>query len=287
MKLLLAKEVNKELDGRTQKTVRALASRGVTPALAIVRVGEDPDDIFYENSAERCCRSLGIGVIKKAFAADAGTDELVSEVSRLSADPQIHGILVMRPLPSHIDEDAVRAAILPAKDVDGATYESEVAFYKGMDTGYAPCVACSVVELLRFYGVDPGGKRVAVIGRSAMIGKPIAMLLLSMDATVTICHSKTTDVPAVCREADIIVSAAGRARMVGREFFSQGQTVIDVGINVDEAGNMCGDVDTAAAETVVDAITPVPGGIGGITTHVLAAHVADAAMRLSGGRDNE
>ena len=285
-KLLLGKEVNTALNWKSAERVNSLKAAGITPVLAIVRVGAREDDLYYERGAEKRCAQVGIEVRKVTFETGADTEQLTAAVKALSADPAVHGVLILRPLPDGIDERAVCEALSPEKDVDGVTTASSASVYQGRGPGFAPCTACSVMEILKYYGIALRSRRAVVVGRSLVIGKPVAMMLLGADATVTVCHSRSGNLSELCRGADIVVASAGRAKMLTGEYFSPGQTVIDVGINTDSEGNLCGDVDTAAVERIVDAITPVPGGVGSVTTSVLAAHVAEAAERLSGGADH-
>lgn len=256
-----------------------LREKGVTPTLAILRVGERPDDISYETGAMNRCEKAGIEVRRFLLRAECAGEELLRTISEINNDPTIHGCLMFRPLPDRETEEAARALLLPEKDVDGMTEGSLASVFTGKGAGYPPCTAQACLELLDYYGVELRGKRVAVVGRSLVIGKPVSMMLQSRDATVTMCHTKTVDMPAVCREAEILVVAAGRAGTVTESFAAPGQTVLDVGINVDDDGKLCGDVSFAEVEPVVAAITPVPGGIGGVTTAVLAKHVITAAER--------
>ncbi len=257
----------------------ALKGAGVTPTLAIVRVGERPDDISYENGAMKRCAKIGVAVKRFLLPAGCSKMELIAVIEHINVNPAIHGCLMFRPLPDRDMEAAACAKLDPKKDVDGMTSASLAAVFTGKGMGYPPCTAQACVELLDHYGVDLTGKRVAVIGRSLVIGKPVSMLLQSKNATVTMCHTKTADLPAVCQSAEIVVAAAGRARLVTADCAAPGQIVIDVGINVDEDGSLCGDVDFAAVEPVVSAITPVPGGVGAVTTAVLCKHVIEAAEK--------
>ena len=209
----------------------------------------------------------------------------MAAISEINSDEKIHGCLMFRPLPKSLDEKAACAALDPKKDIDGITVGSLAKIYAGTGEGYAPCTAQSCMELLNHYGVDVSGKRIAVIGRSLVIGRPVAMLLMHANATVTICHTRTADVPSVARQADILISAMGEMETVGAEFLREGQTVIDVGIKWnEEKGKLCGDVRFEEAEAIVDAITPVPGGVGSVTTSVLASHVVEAAKRQAAGK---
>jgi len=268
---------------RLQEKTKRLKEKGIEPCLALVRVGEREDDIAYEQSAIRRCAAVGIRVQEVHLPADAQQGLLMDMIRRLNRDPMIHGVLIFRPLPAHLDDGAVRAALLPEKDVDGITDGSLAGVFSGTKQGYPPCTAQACMEILDYYKYDPKGKRAVVVGRSLVVGRPAAMLLLERHATVTICHTRTVDLPARCREADILIVAAGKAGALGADCFAPGQVVLDVGIHVKEDGGMCGDVDFEAAQAVVGAITPVPGGVGTVTTSVLAAHVIEAAGRKEDG----
>ena len=258
--------------------VERLAAADIIPTLAIVRVGGRPDDVSYERMACKRAASAGVTVRLITLAQDVSQAELLQVIEDINADDGIHGCLMFRPLPAHIDEAMVCEALSPAKDVDGITQTSMALVYAGAD-GFAPCTAQACIELLDHYGVEISGKRVCVVGRSLVIGRPVALMLMNRNATVTMCHSRTQELAQRMREADIVVCATGRARAYGAECFSAGQTVVDVGINFDESGTMCGDVDYNAVCHTVAGITPVPGGIGGITTAVLMDHVVSAAEK--------
>lgn len=258
----------------------ALSERGVTPTLAIVRVGERPDDLAYERGALKRCEKVSVAVRRFAFPEGVGQDELLGVIERINADESIHGCLILRPLPAPLDEASVCAALSPAKDVDCVTAGSLYGVFAGRPVGFPPCTAQAVLSILDHYGVALEGARVAVVGRSLVIGRPVAMMLLARNATVTLCHTRTADLAAELSRADVIVAAAGHAGAVGADALRAGQVVVDVGINWDEVEQrLVGDVDFAAAEPVVGAITPVPGGVGSVTTAVLAAHVVEAAER--------
>ncbi len=280
--LLLGKPVGDAICAETSALVEKLTTEGVQPTLAIVRVGERPDDIAYERSACRRAESLGIGVRPFTLPQDASQDDILAAIATINEDDSIHGCLLFRPLPKGIDEAAVCSALSPAKDVDGITAGSLAGVFMDTGIGFPPCTAQACVEILDHYGVATEGASVAVVGRSLVIGKPVAMLLLSRNATVTLCHSRSQNLPALCQEADIVVYATGRPRAYSLEHFTEGQTILDVGINVDDEGNLCGDVDFDAAEPLVAAITPVPRGVGSVTTAVLMRHVAQAAASLGG-----
>lgn len=258
----------------------SLAERGVVPTLAILRVGQRPDDLSYERAAARRCEKVGVAVRRLALPEDASTEVLLDAVRLVNEDPSTHGCLIMRPLPAHVDEAAVCAALDPAKDVDGVTAGSLYGVFAGQGVGFPPCTAQAVLALLDHYGVRLSGARAAVVGRSLVIGRPVAMMLLARDATVTLCHTRTADLADELRRADVIVCAAGHAGTVGADALRPGQVVVDVGINWDEQSqSLVGDVDAAAADGVVRAITPVPGGVGSVTTAILARHVVEATER--------
>lgn len=270
------------LSGRVAVQVETLKFKGISPTLAIVRVGSRPEDLSYERSALKRCEKTGVAVRQFILPEDASQDALMEAIAQINQDPLIHGCLLFRPLPRHIDENAVCAALSPAKDVDGITPGSLAGVFSGNGVGFPPCTARACLELLDFYGYTLTGKRAVVLGRSLVIGRPAAMLLLQKNATVTLCHTKTVNLAEECQRADVLIAAAGKAGVVGAEHVRPGQVVIDVGINVGPDGNLVGDVDFAAAEPVVDAITPVPGGVGAVTTSVLALHVAEAAALANG-----
>ena len=259
----------------------ALKARGIEPTLAIVRVGERGDDLAYERGAVKRCEKVGIAVKHYVLDAAASQAELLAVIDEINRDASIHGCLMFRPLPKHIDERTVCEALDVNKDVDCMTSLSLSGVFTGSGVGFAPCTAQSVIELLEHYGVELAGKRAAVIGRSLVIGKPVSMLLQARNATVTMCHTKTVDMPKICRETDILVAAAGHAGTVTPEFTNPGQVVVDVGINATPDGKLVGDVDFDAVEPLVSAITPVPAGVGSVTTAVLCKHVIEAAEKAA------
>ena len=259
----------------------ALKARGIEPTLAIVRVGERGDDLAYERGAVKRCEKVGITVRHYVLDAAASQAELLAVIDEINRDAAIHGCLMFRPLPKHIDERAVCEALDVNKDVDCMTSLSLSGVFTGSGVGFAPCTAQSVIELLEHYGIELAGKRAAVIGRSLVIGKPVSMLLQERNATVTMCHTKTVDMPKICREADVLVAAAGHAETVTPEFTNPGQVVVDVGINAAPDGKLVGDVDFDAVAPLVAAITPVPAGVGSVTTAVLCKHVIEAAEKAA------
>ena len=279
---LLGKEVTAALNERIKADVATLNAKGVKPTLGIIRVGERPDDLSYERGATKRCETLGVEYKKYLLPADVSQEELLKVIDEVNKDENIHGVLMFRPLPKHIDQTLVENALCAEKDVDCQTDASLGGVFTGKKVGFPPCTPQACMEILDHYGIDCTGKKAVVIGRSLVVGKPAAMMLIKKNATVTVCHTRTVDMPSVTREADILVVAAGRSGVVGADYVAPGQIVIDVGINVNEEGKLCGDVDYAAVEPIVDAITPVPGGVGSVTTSVLVGHVVEAAMRKFG-----
>ncbi len=266
------------LNEHTAKVCSALREAGTVPTLAVVRVGERADDLSYERGAEKRCSAVGVELRRSSFPSDVTQAELAAAVGSLCEDSSVHGILLLRPLPAPLDEEAIRNLIPPEKDVDGITDGSMAGVFTGSGTGFLPCTAQAAMEILDYYKIPCAGRSAAVIGRSLVVGRPAAMLLLQRDATVTVCHSKTACLPETSRAADIVIAACGRTDSLGAEYFRAGQTVIDVGIGwSEEKQKLCGDVKTDEAAEIVSAITPVPGGVGAVTTAVLARHVAQAA----------
>ena len=278
-KQLLGKEVTAALNEKIKANVATLKEKGINPTLGIIRVGENGSDISYERGATKRCETLGGECVKFLLPEDVSQEELLATIDKVNKDDNIHGVLLFRPLPKHLDQSVIENALDPAKDVDCMTDGSMSGVFTGKQVGFPPCTPQACMEILDHYGIDCTGKKAVVIGRSLVVGKPAAMMLIKKNATVTVCHTRTVDMPSVAREADIIIVAAGRAGVVGAEYVKPGQTIIDVGINVNAEGKLCGDVDYAAVEPIVDAITPVPGGVGSVTTSVLVGHVVEAAMR--------
>ena len=278
-KRLSGKEATAALNARIRANVETCRAHGVEPTLCMVRVGDNPSDMSYERGAAKRCETLGVACKQVHLPEDVSQDELLSVIEDVNQDPAIHGLLLFRPLPKHLDQALIENALDPAKDVDCMTDLSMSGVFTGKQIGFPPCTPQACMEILDHYGYDCTGKKAVVIGRSLVVGKPAAMMLIKKNATVTICHTRTKDMPAVTRDADLIIVAAGRAGVIGADYVREGQTIIDVGINVNAEGKLCGDVDFAAVEPVVDAITPVPGGVGTVTTSVLVGHVVDAAMK--------
>lgn len=259
----------------------ALAERGVTPTLAVVRIGNREDDLSYETGVKKRCAKVGVAVQQILLPENATQRNLLAVIEKINADSNIHGCLLFRPLPKQIDDATIRAALRPEKDVDGITDASLAGVFTNTNTGFAPCTAQACLEILNHYQIPLSGCRATVVGRSLVVGKPAAMLLDRANATVTMCNSRTQALPELCRQADVLVVAMGKAGAIGADCVRPGQTVIDVGIHVNDGGKLCGDVDYAAVEPVVAAITPVPGGVGTVTTSVLVRHVIEAAERAT------
>ena len=284
-KQLLGKEVTAALNAKLQAQVEELKAKGVVPTLGIVRVGERPDDLSYERGATKRAELIGVEVEKFVLPEDVSKEDLLKVIDEINANDKIHGVLMFRPLPKHLkaDQDEICNRLDPKKDVDGMTDLSNAGVFMGKSVGYAPCTPAACMEILDHYGIDCTGKKAVIIGRSLVVGKPAAMMLMAKNATVTVCHTRTKDVPSVTREADILVSAAGVLRSLTKEYVRPGQIVIDVSINWDEAkGGIAGDAVYEEIEPIVEAITPVPGGVGSVTTSVLIGHVVEAA-RLAAG----
>jgi len=275
-KLLTGKEVAQKMDQDIQKEVQELKAKGVSPALKIMIVGEAPDSLAYANSAKKMAEKNGIACDIEQLPAATTQDEFVTILKQRNSDKNIHGIIVMRPFPKQIREDVVKYVLSPEKDVDCFNPVNAGKIMAGDMTGFPPATPQAVMEILRFYQVPMSGKEAVVIGRSMVVGKPLSMLLLGENATVSVCHSKTKDLPGVCRRADILVAAIGKAKMITTDYIKSGATVMDVGINV-EGDKLFGDVDTEPAKDVAGAITPVPGGVGTVTTRVLLKHVVKGA----------
>ena len=282
MELLKGKPVADALYEKIRQKMKELLPSGITPTLAIVRVGEKDSDIAYENSAVKKAESLGIHVEKFILEEQVSEEEVIKVLQFINQNEKIHGVLLFRPLPPHMDDERVRNHLLPEKDVDGITDGSLAGVFAGIRRGFPPCTAEAAMEILNYYKIPISGQRATVIGRSLVIGKPVAMMLMEQNATVSICHSKTgsENLKKYCREADIIICAAGRAGTLTGKHVDGKQVIIDVGINFDEEGNMCGDADLKEIEAVggAEAITPVPGGVGNVTTALLLYHVVEAAF---------
>ena len=276
MEILKGLPVANAINEKLMEQVKSI--EGPLPHLAIIRVGERPDDCSYERGAVKKMDKVGVRCTTYTFDADIDYDTFQAEFDKINENPDIDGILMLRPLPKQLDEKQIENKIDPRKDLDGISPLNLAKVYAGDESGYAPCTAEAVIEMLDYAGIDIKGKRVTVVGRSLVIGKPVSMLLMKRNATVTVCHTKTVDMAGTCKNAEILVAAAGSARMIKKEYVADGAVVIDVGINVDDEGNLCGDVDFDAISDIAAAATPVPGGVGSVTTSVLAKHLVKAAM---------
>ena len=288
-KQLLGKEVNEALVAALQTRTAALKEKGVTPTLGIIRLGENPSDLSYEKGATKRAEEVGVAVKNYILPEDASKEDVLKVIDEVNADASVHGVLMFRPLPKHLknDQDEICNRLDPKKDVDSMTHMSNAGVFEGQDLGYAPCTPAACMEILDHYGIDCKGKNAVVIGRSLVVGKPAAMMLMAKNATVTICHTKTVNTAEICKKADIIVTAAGVLGSLTKDFVSENQVVIDVSMNWNPEkitskgkGGMSGDCVFDEVEPIVGAITPVPGGVGAVTTSVLMKHVVEAAEKI-------
>ena len=288
-KKLLGKEVNEALVAALQTRTAALKEKGVQPTLGIIRLGENPSDLSYEKGATKRAEEVGVAVKNYILPEDASKEDVLKVIDEVNADASVHGVLMFRPLPKHLkaDQDEICNRLAPSKDVDSMTHMSNAGVFEGQDLGYAPCTPAACMEILDHYGIDCKGKNAVVIGRSLVVGKPAAMMLMAKNATVTICHTRTVNTAEICRNADIIVTAAGVLNSLTRDFVREGQIVIDVSMNWNPEkittkgkGGMSGDCVFEEVEPIVEAITPVPGGVGAVTTTVLMKHVVEAAEKI-------
>ena len=289
-KLLLGKEVTDALNEKLMERTAALKEQGIIPTLAIIRCGANPSDLSYEKGATKRAELVGVAVKKYELPEDVTKEALMATIDEINGDDSVHGVLMFRPLPKHLkaDQDEICNRLDPKKDVDCMTDLSNAGVFEGRkDLGYAPCTPEACMEILAYYGIDCKGKSAVVIGRSLVVGKPAAMMLMGKNATVTVCHTKTVNTAEVARSADILVSAAGVLGSLTKEYVRPGQVVIDVSINWDPnkvnskggKGAIAGDAVFEEVEPVVEAITPVPGGVGSVTTSVLMKHVVEAAEK--------
>lgn len=275
-KIIKGKPVADRITENLIEETKKLKELDIVPKIAIVRIGENPDDMSYERGAMNRCAKIGIDVQNIVLQGDVSEGEYIEVIKNLNDDKNINGILCLRPLPKNINENKVKSIIDAKKDVDCFNPINSAKLFEGEKDGYAPCTPEAVMKILNHYEVDLSGKKVVVLGRSLIVGKPVSMMLMGENATVTICHSKTENLAEEAKNADVLVAAIGRAKMVDKSYIKKGATVIDVGINVDESGNLCGDVDTESAIGIAKMITPVPAGVGSVTTSVLAEHVIKA-----------
>lgn len=280
MRLLKGAEVSAVIKTEVQELLASLGGR--VPVAAIVRVGEKPDDISYEKNAMKRIAAFGMEAKSFVFPEGIAEEDFLAEFKKINEDGGIDGILLLRPLPKQINERLAELAINPEKDLDGISPLNAAKVFAGEEDGFAPCTAEAVMEVLKAYEIPVEGKEAVIVGRSMVVGRPLSMLLLKKHATVTVCHTRTADLKAVCRRAELLVAAAGKAGMITDEYVAPGAVVIDVGINVGEDGKLCGDVKWEGLEENAAAATPVPGGVGAVTTAVLAKHLAMAAKKRNG-----
>lgn len=264
-------------DGIKEYVSKELETLSFVPKLAIVRVGENPDDMSYERGATKKLKSFGLDVASYVFPQDISDEAFKKAFKDINEDDEVTGILLLRPLPRTINEKDIENMIDPQKDLDGISPINIAKVFAGDTTGFSPCTAEAVIEVLKAYDIELTGKRVTVVGRSMVVGKPVSMLLLKENATVTMTHTRTVDLKKTCSDAEIVIAAAGRAKMLNSDYCGQDAVMIDVGINVDENDKLCGDVDYATLDGKASAATPVPGGVGTVTTAVLAKHLIQAA----------
>ena len=278
--IIKGKPVGDALSEVLKGECEALVKEGIQPKLAILRVGAKPNDLSYEKGALKKCDTIGIVTEVTELPEDTTQEQYIEALEKLNKDSSVHGILTFRPLPKGIDEEVIKNVIAPEKDVDCFSPMNTAKLMEGDKTGFPPCTPTAVVEILKHYNVPLKGAKVVVLGRSMVVGKPVSMLLLGENATVTICHSKTQDLQKVCADADVLVAGVGRARMVTADYVKEGAVVIDVGINAKpEGGGICGDVDTDDVVGKASMVTPVPAGVGSVTTSILAKHVIKACKQ--------
>ena len=278
MQELRGMPVVKQIAADAALQVEELKKKGIEPKLAVVRVGEREDDLSYERGLLKRFDAVGALVESVVFPMDVTQEELEAGIKKLNEDDKVHGILVFRPLPKHLDEEVIKEMVTEMKDVDCMGSANTAHVFAQDGKGHAPCTPQAVIEMLDFYGYDLTGKKAVVVGRSMVVGKPLAQMLLKKNATVTICHTKTADLRAEVKAADFVFACAGVAKMLDASYISEGQVVIDVGINVMD-GKLCGDVDYESVSEIAAAATPVPGGVGTVTTSVLLKHVLVSAMQ--------
>ena len=279
-KIIDGKLISKQIKDEVREETRILEEKGIRLTLAVVQVGEDPASTVYVRNKQKACEYTGIASVKIAMPAETTQEELLSKVRELNEDPSINGILVQLPLPKGLDANEVIRAISPLKDVDGFHPQSVGALSIGLP-GFKSCTPAGLIELIKRSGIETEGRECVIVGRSNIVGKPMAMMMIRENATVTVAHSRTVDLPAVCRRADILITAVGRAKMFNREYVKPGAAVIDCGMNRDENGKLCGDVDYEDVFPVASAITPVPGGVGPMTVAMLMKNCLDSA-RIQG-----
>lgn len=279
--LMKGSKVSKNIKKDLLKRIEKLNYHNITPTLAILRIASKPGDLAYERSAVKKCMSMGIECKKFEYPESVEQNTLVNEIRKINDNSLIHGILLLKPLPKHINEDIINLEISPDKDMDCLNPVNVAKVFAGDNTGYAPCTPEAVIEILTHNNIPLEGKNIVIIGRSMVVGKPLSMLLLKKNATVTICHTRTRNIKDIARKAEILVVAAGKPKIIDDAYVSKDSIVIDVGINVDNNGKLCGDVNFGKVENIAAYITPVPGGVGTVTTSILARHVVNAADKTA------
>ena len=275
MELIDGKLISQTIKDELKERVAELKKRGHSGSLAVIQVGNDPASSIYVKNKKKACEYIGIGSVSYELSENTSEAELLNIIDELNNKPEIIGILVQLPVPKHINEDKIIRAISPAKDVDGFHVENVGALCVG-ERGFVSCTPAGVIQLLKRSNVEIAGKHCVVIGRSNIVGKPMALLMLRENATVTVCHSKTQNLKEICKSADILIAAVGKPRMINSEFVKEGAVVIDVGIHRDENNKMCGDVDFDDVKDHVSKITPVPGGVGPMTIAMLMNNCVEA-----------
>lgn len=281
MAVIKGKPVADSITATINKETEELKNNGIVPLLTIVRVGERGDDIAYERAAVKRMEMCGIDVRKVVLASDISQEAFERELVKVN-ESDCDGILLFMPLPGQLDENSIRKLISPEKDVDGVNPANSAKLYEGDKTGFVPCTAQAVIEMIDHYGIETEGKKAVVLGRSLVIGRPVSIMLTDKNATVTVCHSRTKEIESITAEADIVVAAMGKSKTVKGNWVKEGAALFDVGINVDENGNMTGDIDFDACQDKAGFITPVPAGVGGVTTSVLAKQVLKACVLRHG-----
>lgn len=280
--LIDGRKISQEIKDELKEKVGTLRSQGVEGALAVIQVGSDPASSVYVRNKRKACEYIGIRSDSYELPEETTEEELLTLIETLNEDPKINGILCQLPVPAHMDENKIIRAITPEKDVDGFHTQNVGALVVGQP-GFVSCTPAGVIRLLKRSGTDIAGKHCVVVGRSNIVGKPMALLMLRENATVTICHSRTADLKSVCRQADILIAAVGKPKMITAEYVKEGATVIDIGIHRQEDGKLCGDVDFEQVEPLAGAITPVPGGVGPMTIAMLMNNCVEAMTRVTRG----
>jgi methylenetetrahydrofolate dehydrogenase (NADP+)/methenyltetrahydrofolate cyclohydrolase len=280
--MIRGKQVADSITQELTRKVKMIKFKGLVPKLVVVRVGSNESDRAYETGALKRCEAIGIAAEVKVLSSGISEEDFVNEIISLNEDDSVNGILILRPLPKHINEDKVKHVIAKEKDVDCFNPLNVANVMENDKKGFAPCTSAAVIEILKHYNVPIAGKSAAVLGSSMVVGKPVSMMLVNENSTLTLCDINTKDNPEACSKADIVVVAIGKSKLIGSEYIKDGAVVIDVGINVDEEGNITGDVDLDQVKDKVSMISPVPGGVGSVTTSILAMHVVKACYQQNG-----